>query len=439
MMKFNFRGSPLRIGSYIVILAITVVLYQNCSGGGFSAVELSSPTTESVPLPDTGGNSPPDSSPDPTPAPPPPPPPPGGVFDISQLKVNHAVELAHLGACPPGAGTASGCGAMTDYGSMVFDDQSQKFFMFGGGHGPGQSTSLFAFDLRTQVWGVAYQGDDTNDWNTPDADAGCFFKTSTGPFTRHTYDMMPIVKNAGGFNEILMLTNGGWEAPIKGAQINGETISCQVGHFDPKSSRWTYYEEYPGAIYSYASVSEFDPISKKVIIIGTDPQMSGWTAIYTYDPSTKKIQKAKDLGVVLGIDNNMVYYPPNDRFYLIRRGGEGNRVYEVALDRTDLSLTTVTEVSMSGAPYGEGPGAVTSGWAYDPDQKVIAGGIRDNRFYFFDPLAKAWGSIPISIQAATSAINHVAFHVLAYDSINKIYVFVDGQTKMTWALKFSRP
>lgn len=375
--------------------------------------------------------------PDPGPLPLPGPLPPGQIFDISTLKENHAVELAaSLDPCPAGAGVETGCSAMTDYGSLLYDESQDRFIMYGGGHGPGRSSSLLTIDFKTQKWQAAYVGTPYSQMylgtaestqHPTNTDPRCFYKDTGAPIVRHTYDMMEIVPDFFGRPTLFLLTGGGIDFRVPFPS------GCTIGQYDITGRQWTWTDKVTDQFYYYASSSAYDPVSKKFLIIGNGPQVSP-TRLLTFDPVTTEVKLEKYTGE-FGIDNNLVYFPPNDSFYLVSRGAPGY-VTEIKPNRQDFARTSLTKMALAGEAYSDG--SIASGWRYDSENQVIGGGIKAGRFYYFDPIAKTWGSVMIQIQVGGSPITATAFHNIAYDHKNKIWVFVDDKTKRTWAFRFKR-
>lgn len=421
----------------VLLLTIAVLGFQNCSPGfktlsnsTFSSLEDGS-ADSAIPMPSDSDPAPPVSLPLPGPLSP------GQIFNISTLMDNHAAELAaSLDPCPAGTGVETGCSAMTDYGSMLYDESQERFIMYGGGHGPGRSSSLLTIDLETQKWQAAYvgtpyslmyQGSSESSQHPTNTDPRCFYKDTGAPIVRHTYDMMEIVPDFMGRPTLFMLTGGGvdFKTPV--------ASGCTIGQYDITARQWTWTDKVTDKYYYYASSSAYDPISKKFLIVGNGPQVSP-SLLYTYDPETTEVTMQKYTGE-FGIDNNMVYFPLNDRFYLISRGNPGY-VTEVIPNRQDFSQTSFTRLALSGEAYSEG--SISSGWKYDAENQVIGGGIKNGRFYYFDPIAKTWGSVAIQIQVGGSRITATAFHNIAYDHNKKVWVFIDDVTKKTWVFRFKK-
>ncbi|MDD4891962.1 MAG: hypothetical protein PHU85_18740, partial [Phycisphaerae bacterium] len=70
--------------------------------------------------------------------------------------------------------------------------------------------------------------------------------------------------------------------------------------------------------------------------------------------------------------------------------------------------------------------------AYDASNKVIGGGVTNNRFYVFDPAKSTWASQEIQGGKPGTMI----YHCLAYDPVNNVYVFIAGGK--TWAYRWKR-
>jgi hypothetical protein len=88
------------------------------------------------------------------------------------------------------------------------------------------------------------------------------------------------------------------------------------------------------------------------------------------------------------------------------------------------------------------PDSVESGWAYDAANQLIGGGIRDNRFYAFDPIARHWQERVIAVVSdAVSEVGSVAYHALDYAPLDNVFIFLSdaggGGADRTWAYRFA--
>ena len=137
----------------------------------------------------------------------------------------------------------------------------------------------------------------------------------------------------------------------------------------------------------------YDPVSGKVIMLGVN-------GLWVYDPVAKTRTTAIDSlrtdairdesgltmhSGALGINQNLVYFPPDQNLYYFKNTGE---VFRVSLDRSDFNKTQITKVATTGIPFtGSEFGA-----AYDSRNQVIGMGPTNNVFYAFNPVTRAWSS-----------------------------------------------
>jgi hypothetical protein len=108
------------------------------------------------------------------------------------------------------------------------------------------------------------------------------------------------------------------------------------------------------------------------------------------------------------------------------------RVFELNLNRSNVSLSTITRLDTTGTP----PPTGEMGFAYDSTNQIIGGGPRANTFYAYNPLAKAWSSNVVQGGAPGS----LAFHAIDYDPGNNVFVFVTDSVsgRKTWAYRYAR-
>jgi hypothetical protein len=100
-------------------------------------------------------------------------------------------------------------------------------------------------------------------------------------------------------------------------------------------------------------------------------------------------------------------------------------VWTIDLDRADLTKSKLDVPKVEGTcPGGE------CGFAYDAANQVIGGGVKDNRFYLFDPAKLEWSSQ--EIQGGKPGT--MTYHCIAYDPVNNVYVFIAGNK--TWAYRY---
>ena len=234
---------------------------------------------------------------------------------------------------------------------MVYDAVRHKLMMFGGGHAATPRTDVDVFSFDTLTWTSAYAPTPVAQLTLANYDPSLARWISTGhPIARHTYDQLVVDPGTG---DMIMTSIG-----HAGALCTGEFgfDAGRVGHYDHDTRTWSFSPTAdnvfgPGGTYPAA---EYDPVSGLIVLVGG-------TGLYTYDPATrvKTLRKPYDQQT-MGYANNLVYYPPNQRFYFIARGAP-TRVGEVTLDRANWANSTVTPMTTTGAVFD----SEESGFAYD--------------------------------------------------------------------------
>ena len=144
---------------------------------------------------------------------------------------------------------------------------------------------------------------------------------------------------------------------------------------------------------------------------------------------TQRLDYSKDMGYA----NNLVYFPPNGRMYFIARGSP-TRVWEVTLDRSNWTASTVVEVTTTGDVFS----SQESGFAYDSWNHVIGGGVEDGVFRAFDPVTRRWSSAVMQVQGGGGPIGTQAFHALDFDPVDGVFLFLtayDDGSRM-WAYRY---
>jgi hypothetical protein len=103
--------------------------------------------------------------------------------------------------------------------------------------------------------------------------------------------------------------------------------------YDIGKSTWSYGKKYMDDLFYYADSAEADPVSGKIVVLGGE-------GLQLFDPVTESTQVLAGPPANLGYSNNLVYFPPNDRFYYIARGNP-TTVFEVVVDRSNAGATHV--------------------------------------------------------------------------------------------------
>ena len=110
--------------------------------------------------------------------------------------------------------------------------------------------------------------------------------------------------------------------------------------------------------------------------------------MYTYDPVARSVANLRSSSApIFGYADNLVYFPPNDKFYYLKRNNPV-RVWEISVSAasrdTLSSIGSIVEVTgMQGTPStGE------TGFAYDSVNQAIGRGVTGGVFHAFNPLTQ---------------------------------------------------
>ncbi len=371
----------------------------------------------------------------------------GGSFPpnprLTDLPDETALDLGQFECTAVPGEDASECRRTTDYSGFVYDPHHHVMLAFGGGHSTTMTDAIHALDLPGSLkWTDLYPPTACDAMTTQNLDAenGAWLRGAAGPFPRpvstHVYDMLAVAPKLDEFLVIARTFSGGYCNPV------GNDIGGKVAHFDRVANSWSFSPSADGATYDLSvniPGSDPDPVSGKIVLIGR-----GGLALY--DPSTRVYSQVIDTanGDVfkdasgaetdvssVGYANHVVYYPPDDQFYLFGHGSP-IEIYALSLNRADPAGSTLSRVSAQGSepPSGE------LGYDYDAVNRVIGGAVTDSTFYAFDPRTLTWTSHPIKGGQPGS----VAFHALAYDPVDNVFVFVTDGTSgaHTWAYRLKR-
>ena len=217
----------------------------------------------------------------------------------------------------------------------------------------------------------------------------------------------------------------------------------KVWHYNPVTKVWRPSASGMGNWASFGVATEYDPLSGKIILMDR-------YGFASYDPRTEVSRQEQSYSSgELSYGQNLIYYPPNQKMYYVMNNGE---VYEVTLDRSNLSRTSI--VKMTGITGTPPPGSLPNislsdegetGWAYDSTNQIIGGGVRNGIFYAFDPVAKTWTAKTMNISASggIGAGLISASHTLDYDPVNNAFIYITlgnntnaNYERYTWAYKY---
>jgi len=365
---------------------------------------------------------------------------------LTGLADNTAMDLGAYTCNQPVGDASYPCSNITDYSGLTYDTDNDRMLMFGGGHATTMTDALMAFSFTTLTWSALFTSTPCASMVPSNLDRtnGAWISGPSGPFprpvSRHTYDELVAPAGRGEFL-VMAECNGGQSICPQGFDWSTSDpffMQARVAHYGFQSGTWSFSATAPGGELpaggaSYASM-EFDPVSGKIIILGR-------FGISTYDPATKvKVRYVRgDWGELAdsagnkladGALNgwcNLVYYPPTQRFYYMDRGYTPLKVWELQLNRADLTKSTVTNIVTTGTT----PPSNEAGYDYDSKNQIIGGGVAGNTFYAFDPRTKVWTARTIQ----GGAPGTMSFHAMGYDPVNNVFIFIT-QAKHTWAYRY---
>jgi len=344
---------------------------------------------------------------------------------LSDIPDNTAKDLGPY-ACSSPQGDNGVCSGITDFSGFTYDPYRQQMLMFGGGHATTYRDDVDVFHFDTLTWQPAYTPTPCSQMNPSNFDADKRAWISTGhPGARHTYDLLVATTNT---KEFLLLSNGFGNGHCE--QLGTYPGGGRVGHYNPDTKKWTFGpNSNPPDSWSKLGSAEFDPQSGLVVIVDQH-------TLWTYDPVNRaKTKRLEHNAQNLGYANNLVYFPPNGNMYYIARGNP-TLVFEINLDRTNWSKSTVTRMNDI---TGMIPSTQESGFAYDPYNKIIGGGIQDGKFYAFDPIGKSWKVKTMNTKPTGSSIGTLRYHAIDFDPVNNVFIFMSGPylNVHTWAYRYA--
>jgi hypothetical protein len=200
------------------------------------------------------------------------------------------------------------------------------------------------------------------------------------PISRHTYEATIW---ATAINKMLVLCgNNGASYYLPGPVADAAT-GGNCAAYDPSTREWE-----DTGIPGLATQAVEDPVSGNILTFN-----NGIYAVY--DPRRNKVVRTGNIGKDVGFfAETYVYYPPNDRFYLLWGGTHQGpqKALEIAIDRTTwgISIAPVDEVNYR-------PRAIyETTYRYDPANQLIVGSIQEEHdgktyAYAFKPLGHGRG------------------------------------------------
>jgi PKD repeat protein len=358
------------------------------------------------------------------------------------LGPNTAINLGPYAPAVPNGENPGNSQEATAYSGMQYDAHRRQMVFFGGGHAASNSDTIMRLPLDTLTWTAEYSPTPKNAWTFDNYDftLGAWKSGPGGPYprpaARHTLDELAVVgdelivlaKVEGNYANLL----GDWSAApgaSQGADHYTNTIG-RIAHYNFINKSWTFAPvSMPDT--NFPAVS-YDPPSGNVLILGRN-------GLFVYDPVGKTMARALDLldnvvihdengtpvdASALNINQNLVYFPLNGKHYYL---GNLGAVFEVTLNRTDVSKSTITKLTTTGTP----PSGPEVGAAYDSVNNLIGVGPVNNVFYAFNPATKVWTSRTIEGGSPGS----VQYHCIDYDPVNNAYIFINTSFD-TWAYRY---
>jgi hypothetical protein len=352
---------------------------------------------------------------------------------LSTIPPNTALDLGPY-TCNQPADWPRHCLTVTDYSGFQYDPNNHQMLMFGGGHSASCSTDVVAFSFASLAWSSMYPSTLVADMVPTNVDgAACRFISTNHPLARHTYDLMAVTTNT----KELLLFGAGWARANCGLSPEEMKVvtphGVKISHYDPVAKTWAYGP--PRGSWSGAGSAEYDPVSGKVILVTEK-------GLWFYDPVVKSAPvKALSYVRPIPLSQNLVYFPPSRRMYYIG-SNTVNPVWEVTLDRTHFSRSMIEP--MTGITGDIPPRMLEVGYAYDSANRIIGGGVKDGKFYAFDPVTKTWTSRTMQVDPHSDRkrIGSIEVtHALAYDAVDNVFIFITNNAsgRHTWAYKYADP
>jgi hypothetical protein len=336
---------------------------------------------------------------------------------LSSLAANTARNLGRYSSGAPGSHR------ITDYSGIVYDPSRKRMCLFGGGHGPSQETSIRIFDPATARWSHLYPPTPYSDMVRSNLDTSFGRWVSTNqPTARHSYNNTCV----WGDRFYMFTVLGQPDNLIEGVLPYGGRICW----YDFTTAAWTYFDTIP-VPWAFTSACVVDPVSGMILIIGPTAQ-SGPGQLWVWDPGTNTHSNGPTLRINGGA-KDLVYFPPNDRFYSLSSGGA---VYEVTFSRDAMKFASATLLTTSGTPP-PAMGNAPTGFAYDSVNRIIGGHVSNGTFYAFDPASRVWTAVQMSVEAGSVDVPTQAFHCIEFDPESGCFIFLSEARKdTTWAYRY---
>lgn len=366
---------------------------------------------------------------------------------FASLAPNHVQDLGAFTCTEiPGDTSGSTSRQSVDFCGMIYDGARRQMVTFGGGHASTNYDVVHTFKLDTLQWVEEYPPTPAANITLAnyDFDKGAWITGSDGgPYeralARHTEDLLAIV---GDELIVLASVEGNQVCPSTGINSTLAFLNqlSKLPQYNFTTKTWSFSTTQSGG---YATQdwpgTAVDPVTGLVVIMG---QVGG---LETYDPTTRVrttriasgfLQDANGNVISLSnleYNNNLAYYPPGDCFYYFRSGlALPNGVFKLTLNRSNYAASFARQVTTTGTPP---PTAFEVAARYDTKNHVFGVGPVNNIFYTFDPESAIWS--PHTVQGG--APGSQTFHMMDYDPVNNVFIFVTNQVDgyKTWAYRYA--
>lgn len=354
---------------------------------------------------------------------------------LADVPENVALDLGtYASLCPVGADCDP---TNTSYSGMVYDRDRHHMLVFGGGHAATYRDDVDVFDFTTLTWAPAYAPTPCAELTLDNVDAVHAKWISSGhPIARHTYDLLAM---AGQPSELWVLSKvqGRGRGCTNLPPVTDDGTSPYViasgtyAAYNPDTQQWRFSET-PAS--EFETGAETDPVSGHILIVdrhrgicSADPTDGAFTCHAEVDPLA-----ATDLRTGNGV--SLVYFPPTDRFYAFALTRSPQALFEVHFDRDNPSASTLRQLVDVVPPASP----VTEAWAYDDANQLIGGGVKDGRFFAFDPVAGQWHERIVESSNPEQLVGTVDGKALAYDPVDNVYIFRtnNASRRHTWAYRW---
>jgi hypothetical protein len=268
--------------------------------------------------------------------------------------------------------------------------------LFGGGHAATAEDVVLRFPIAELDWSADYRATPYGAMQEKGGDgkpryltAGKFWQVPgenppLRPVARHSYS--GFVWSTAINRMILPCGNNGVSYGF-----TNDTLGGNVAEYDPVTRQW----EDTGVPGSRAELAFCeDPVTQNILAMDN-------TGLHVYDPRARRWRPGAGAAAPgMSYAENLVYFPPNDRFYYIGRTFDpvigAPHIWEFALDRatfhpvyTTSSAGRAAAMTTNWRPHPNTSGE--TGYAYDSANQLIVGGMQAGLMLAFRPVSDGVG------------------------------------------------